>query len=77
VEYNLIAKDERTVQDGEGHMGDIAIDNGEAGYEAMGMIMVVMMMVMTVVMLVMMVIVVTVMMIMMLVMLVMVLMIVL
>ncbi len=41
MEHNLIAKDERTVQDGEGLMGESAIDNGEAGYEAMGMIMVV------------------------------------
>jgi hypothetical protein len=53
VGHNLIAKDEGTVQDGEGYMGDIAIDNADDGDEAMGMVMVVMMMVMMVVILVM------------------------
>ncbi len=55
MENNFIAKDKEAVQDGEEHMGDIGIDNGEAEYEPRGMDMVVIMIVMMVVMLVIMV----------------------
>jgi hypothetical protein len=42
-EHNLIAKDEEPVQDGEGHLGDIGIDDGDAEDEVMGIVIVVMM----------------------------------
>ncbi len=42
-EHNLIAKDEEPVQDGEGHLGDIWIDDGDAEDEVMGIVIVVMM----------------------------------
>ncbi len=41
-EHNLIAKDEEPVQDGEGHLGDIGIDDGDAEDEVMGIVIVVM-----------------------------------